>query len=173
MNKKEFRDLINICVSKKEFIRFGSGNGWYDTSYYYLLAQGMYNETMLSHWCNTTNDSILIPELNNPIDLFEKEIVKVKNVLNEHPDVMITHVCPVSEAIAFPDKYKNDRTSGYYCFDGLHLIDPVNNPKVPKFWIHGHIHSSSEFKIYETTHLRNPLGYPGEIKEFELKTFEI
>ena len=150
-------------------IKFGGAMGWYDGSYYYKLSQGMYQETMMSHWCNYTNDARLIPRLNDPMTLFNIEIKKIKSVLNEHPDIMISHVCPISEGITFNEKYKTDRGSGYYCFDGLHLIDPINNSKPPKFWIHGHIHDKKEFKIYKTTHLRNPLGYPKEKHDFKLQ----
>ena len=154
-------------------IKFGGAMGWYDASYYYKLSQGMYSETMLSHWCNYSNDSKLIPSLNDPMSLFNIEIEKIKKVLNEHPDVMISHMCPVSEGITFTGKHKTDRGSGYYCFDGIHLIDPMHNPKPPKIWVHGHIHDSKEFKIHNTLHVRNPLGYPKDNPNFKLKYLEI
>ena len=150
-------------------VKFGGAMGWYDASYYYKLSQGMYQGTMISHWCNYTNDSKLIPGLNDPMILYNKEIEKIKSVLNEHPDIMISHVCPISESISFNGKYKMDKSSGYYCFNGLHLIDPTNNIKPPKFWIHGHIHDPHEFEIYETKHLRNPLGYPKDNPDFKLQ----
>jgi len=150
-------------------IKFGGAMSWYDCSYYYKIAQGMYQGDVSNHWKNYSNDARLIPELDYPTMLYNKEIIKVKNVLNEHPDIMISHVCPISESISFNGKHKMDKSSGYYCFNGLHLIDPVDNLKPPKFWIHGHIHDSHEFEIYETKHLRNPLGYPNETSNFELK----
>lgn len=168
--KAEFLDG-NIVEYKG--VKFGGCMAWYDCSYYYKLSKGMYSETMLSHWNNYTNDSNLIPRLNDPMVLFEKEIKKVKSVLDEQPDIMITHICPVSDAIAFNKVYKLEKSSGYYCFDGLDLIDPIYNVKPPKFWIHGHMHDTNEFTIYKTTHLRNPVGYPGEKNDFILKSFEI
>lgn len=178
----EFKEMVNPleniyfldgnCVTLNG-VKFGGAGGWYDSSYYHKLSLGLYSETMVSHWCNYTNDSNFIPGLNDPMVLFKIEIEKIKKVINEHPDIMITHFCPVSEGISFDGKYKTDRGSGYYCFDGLRLFSPLDNPKPPKIWIHGHIHSSKEFKIYDTLHVRNPVGYPGENKNFEIKHLEI
>ena len=169
LNPLEDTYFLDGDIVTLDGIKFGGAGGWYDGSYYYKLSQGMYSETMMSHWCDYSNDSRRIPGLNDPMTLFDIEIEKIKNVLDEHPDIMISHFCPVSEGITFDGIYKTDRGSGYYCFDGLHLIDPMNNPKPPKYWIHGHLHNFKEFEIYNTIHTRNPLGYPGEYRDVKLK----
>lgn len=145
---------------------FAGAMGWYDCSYYYRLAQGLYSETMLSHWCSYSNDSNRIPELNNPLDLFELERPKVIAALATNPDVMITHMCPISDPIAVDPRFQFDRGTGYYCFDST----PLGTAPI---WIHGHMHDSHTFTLNGTTHMRNPLGYPNESRNFRLKSFTL
>jgi len=147
-------------------IKFGGAMGWYDCSYYYKLTQGMYMETMLGHWKNYSNDAHKIPKLKDPSDIFSIEIKKIEKVIKQKPDVMITHFCPISESIVMKSPYKNDRGSGYYCFDGSRFWDTKD---APKLWIYGHMHDNFEIEIFNTHFSRNPLGYNGENKEFELK----
>ena len=44
----------------------------------------------------------------------------------------------------------------------------------PKFWIHGHMHNTSDYMIAGTNVLCNPRGYNDENFEFDVnKIFEI
>jgi Icc-related predicted phosphoesterase len=154
-------------------IKFGGAMGWYDGSFYRKMSPNMYCEPMESHWKKTMNDANLIPMLKDPLTLFASEIKKIKKVLAEQPTIMISHVCPISESIAIEQKFKMDKSSGYYTFDGLELIDPIYNEKPPIIWIHGHMHDEHEFETYQTTHLRSPLGYPGDNDNFKLSYIDL
>jgi len=149
-------------------VKFAGCMAWYDCSYYYKLDR-TYIEDAKTHWKNYSNDSNLIPGITNPLDIWEDEKPKIIKAIETKPDIMITHFCPVSEGIAMSNKYKLDKGTGYYCFDGLDLVDKYK----PKYWIHGHMHDTKEFEIYDTKFLRNPVGYPNESKGFEIKEFEI
>ena len=148
---------------------FGGAMGWYDLSYAYKLGN-MYGMNILDYWNNYSNDSNLIPTLKDPFSIFNIEIKKIKKVLALNPDVMISHICPVSESIVFDSPYKTKRSSAFYCFDGLDYIQDAKNMK---HWFYGHIHNKKIFDIYQTTFYRNPLGYPGENDFFELNYIEI
>jgi len=149
-------------------IKIGGCTSWYDGSWLHKTP-GMYNTNIEELWKNSMNDAHRIPGIKSLYDIWAIEYPKIKKVIQQSPDVMITHVCPVSEGIAFTDEYKMDKTNTFYCFDGLGMIEEYK----PKFWVHGHIHSTKTFDIYGTTILRNPLGYPGENKDFEVLSFEI
>ena len=164
--------LDGECV-EIEGVKFGGAMGWYDGSYYYKMNQGMYTEDILTHWKSYLNDFHRIPGLKDFRDLFKIEIEKIKNALAQKPDIMISHMCPVSEAIAVQDKFKFDKGSGYYMFDGLHLVDDLHCSNPPKYWVHGHMHDSKEFEIYKTKFIRNPLGYPRDNTDFSLKYLDV
>lgn len=158
--------LLNGDSVTIDSFKFAGATGWYDCSYYYALSQGLYSETMLSHWCSYTNDARNIPTLNNPLDLLALELPKIVSALSTSPDVMITHFCPISAPIAIAPAHALDRGTGYYCFDSTTLGSaPI--------WVHGHMHNSNSFTHNSTTHLRNPLGYPSESYPFTLKSFDL
>jgi len=149
-------------------IKIGGCTSWYDGSWYYKVS-GMYSNNIEEFWKQSMNDVYRIPSIKSLYDIWKIESPKIKKVIEQRPDIIITHVCPVSEGIAFSDKFRNNLSSAFYCFDGLELIEKYK----PKFWVHGHIHDTKKFDIYDTTIVRSPLGYPGENKNFEVKSFEI
>ena len=150
-------------------VRFAGTMGWYDCSYYYKLSQGLYSETMLGHWMSYTNDARLIPELNNPLDLWDIERAKIITALETKPQVMVTHFCPITHPVAIAPRFATDRGTGYYCFDSA----PLTTEHSPEFWIHGHMHDRHSFQQDGTQHLRNPLGYPSERTGTKIQFFNI
>lgn len=167
--KNEVSHLTNVHILQGDHVdidgfRFAGAMGWYDCSYYYRCAQGLYTETVLSHWCSYTNDSRRIPTLNDPFDLFATEKLLIDKALATEPDVMITHFCPISDPIAIEPRFQNDRSTGYYCFDYQQVLADISSR--PAIWVHGHMHAHHEFHLGKTLHYRNPLGYPGEKSNF-------
>jgi len=158
-------DIIEI-----ENIKIGGAISWYDGSWYYKTNK-MYNTNIIEIWRTTMNDANYIPEIKDFYDLWMSERKKIINVLEQKPDIMITHVCPVAERIVFNDIYANKISNAFYCFDGLEMIDKYK----PKYWVYGHMHDLKEINIYDTTLLRNPLGYPTESqkKDFKLKSIKL
>lgn len=75
-------------------------------------------------------------------------------------DVVVTHHLPSKRSVASPYK-----TSALNCFFLCDVEDIIKNRK-PKFWIHGHTHSSCDYMIGRTRVLCNPFGYRGENRSF-------
>jgi len=149
-------------------IKIGGCTSWYDGSFFYSM-NNMYSTNIDALWKMSSNDANRIPGIKSLYDIWKIEQLKIKKAIEQRPDIMITHVCPVLDGVAFSDKYKTDKTNAFYCFDGLNMIQEYK----PKFWVHGHIHDTKSFDIDFTTILRNPLGYPGENKNFKVPYFEV
>jgi len=185
MNKKyttpyaRLEELVTLLADEKDIhyldgstiiidgIKFGGAMGWYDGAYYYKYAQGMYGESIMSYWCNYTNDANLIPCLYNFMDMYDSEIIKVDEVLGEKPDVMVTHFCPTIQEEAIAPKYQGSRATGFYCFEGTERMKGI------KYWVHGHMHDRLDTTINGTRLLRNPIGYPKENAYPMIHTFSI
>lgn len=83
-------------------------------------------------------------------------------------DVMVTHHLPGYQLI--DDCFRGNPLNRFYVCDMLH----EDFRKRPAVWIHGHSHSTMDVVIGNTRHVRNPLGYRGENKQFNVKaTIEI
>ena len=85
-------------------------------------------------------------------------------------DVVITHHLPSKRSIS-PD-YKDDPLNAYFFCDLEELIIE----RRPAVWVHGHTHTSFDYKIGSTRIVCNPFGYAGHGKnsEFDMdKTIEI
>jgi predicted phosphodiesterase len=71
--------------------------------------------------------------------------------------VVITHHAPHPESI--PLKYKGDLLSAAFASN----LEKVIEPSGVALWIHGHIHTVSDYQIRKTRVLCNPRGYPNEV----------
>lgn len=89
-------------------------------------------------------------------DLLESELFKT----NTLPIVVITHYLPSYKLI--DDKYKGMDSNCLFASHYDHLIKLIN----AKYWIHGHTHTKGVHKIEETFCVVNPVGYPGENKDY-------
>jgi Icc-related predicted phosphoesterase len=70
--------------------------------------------------------------------------------------IIVTHHAPSMQSV--PEKNKNDIVSAAYASNLDWLVEKLS----PKFWIHGHIHESSDYTMGSTRVVCNPRGYPGE-----------
>ena len=95
----------------------------------------------------------------NPEDM-EKEFQKSYDFLSFHlkntPEnvehkIVVTHFAPHRKSV--PAKYAHDLISSYSSND----LDNVMG--FSDYWIHGHIHNSSNYEVYGTKVLCNPRGY--------------
>ncbi|HEY8096158.1 MAG TPA: metallophosphoesterase [Methylobacter sp.] len=71
-------------------------------------------------------------------------------------DVVITHHLPSHRSV--PLKYIADPGNCYFVCD----MEGVIFESTPSFWIHGHTHSSFDYKLGETRIIANPRGYGNE-----------
>lgn len=72
-------------------------------------------------------------------------------------NIVITHHAPSIQSV--PEQYKEDVVSAAYASNLEDVITKFN----PLYWIHGHMHNSSEYMVGDTRVICNPKGYPGEI----------
>lgn len=82
-------------------------------------------------------------------------------------DIVITHHAPSYKSVS--DVYKGDKLNACYASDLDLMIEDLS----PALWIHGHMHSASDYHIYNTRVISNPLGYPGESKEFNFVSVDL
>jgi Icc-related predicted phosphoesterase len=76
--------------------------------------------------------------------------------LDKQTNIVITHHAPSQKSL--PEEHKENVISSAYASNLEHLIQKYN----PKYWIHGHLHNSSDYQIGETQVICNPRGYPKE-----------
>lgn len=85
-------------------------------------------------------------------------------------DIILTHHAPSAKSInaryhGYPDSVLNP------CFASN--LDWLVEQLAPKYWIHGHMHDPTEYKIGETTVLCNPKGYPRENPHWDWLYLEV
>jgi predicted phosphodiesterase len=71
--------------------------------------------------------------------------------------VVITHHAPSRRSI--PEPFKNDLLSAAYASD----LDALIERSGVTLWVHGHTHSSSDYRIGDTRVICNARGYPDEL----------
>jgi len=86
------------------------------------------------------------------VQWLDKALERLKGQTN----VVVTHHAPSKTSI--PDELKEDVISSAYASNLEHLI----HKHQPAYWIHGHLHNSSNYTIGNTRILCNPRGYKGE-----------
>ena len=99
------------------------------------------------------------------IRMHNKSKKYIENVCKENPDkkiVVVTHHAPSSKSI--PEEYKADDLSAAFASNLEEIIAKYDNLKL---WCHGHIHNNTDYNLYGTRIVANPLGYPGENPKFD------
>ncbi|WEK71385.1 MAG: metallophosphoesterase [Candidatus Chryseobacterium colombiense] len=71
-------------------------------------------------------------------------------------NIVVTHHAPSIHSV--PEQYKNDPVTSAYASNLEDLIQEYQ----PLYWIHGHIHTPSDYKIGATKITCNPHGYIDE-----------
>lgn len=84
------------------------------------------------------------------VHFIRNELERLKNQVN----VVVTHHAPCT--LSINDKYKGDNLNAGYVTDLTNIMADF----VPEIWIHGHMHDSFDYTVYETRVLCNPKGYP-------------
>ena len=79
-------------------------------------------------------------------------------------DVIVTHHAPSAKSIA--EKYRGEQHAAMnraYYSD----MDDVVEQSGAKLWVHGHMHTATDYMIGGTRVVLNPRGYPGEATGFD------
>jgi Icc-related predicted phosphoesterase len=74
--------------------------------------------------------------------------------------VVLTHHAPHFNSVA--ERYRSDILTAAYASD---LTDVIETGR-PDLWLHGHIHTSSDYRVGETRIIANPHGYGPENAAF-------
>lgn len=154
--------LLNGNIIEYKGIKFGGAMGWYDGSYAKKMSAELSDKKINDRWKEISNDYKFILNLKDYRVMYLPELSKINRIVEE-VDVMITHINPLSEPIAFSEKYKKNPDNAFFAFDGEKFLQKTS----AKYWIHGHTHVPWNFSLYETKILTNPLGYPKESSKRE------
>lgn len=168
----------------KEYVVRCSGNhDWYGDSYDFVkvytnqIVEIIHDTVFISCtlWCNWQGEKLTLDDLktwyptlndfhhieglnhNTVVDLFNSDFKFIKNSIEKYKDkkiVIVTHFAPSKKSIHH--KYEGDRANRYFVNDLDDFI--LANPNI-KCWIHGHTHSSLDYKIGECRVICNPRGY--------------
>jgi len=163
--------LLDGNIVEINGIRFGGAMGWYDGTYIMKYFNTFYlqNITIINNkWRELMSfDRKNISHINNFYTLFEQELPKIEAIYKKS-DVIITHINPSNLKEHQNPEYKNEYSTGFFCFDGIEFLKNTT----AKFWIFGHTHAKVDYEYKNTQVLSNPLGYPNENFSFKMQTFE-
>lgn len=81
--------------------------------------------------------------------------------------VVITHHAPSRKSL--PDPLQKDLMSAAYVSN----LDEFVSDSNAKFWIHGHLHTPSDYTLGKTRVLCNPKGYPDEYNDRFIPDFVV
>lgn len=90
------------------------------------------------------------------MDRFRKEAEWLKST---QADVIVTHFPPFLESVH--SKFAGNQFNPYFVNDMETFVKEQFSVK-PQIWIHGHTHSTFDYKIDTIRVVSNPIGYPGE-----------
>ena len=68
-------------------------------------------------------------------------------------DIVITHHLPTGKSV--PPQFVNSTLNRFFVCDAENII----TGRMPALWIHGHTHSSNDYRIGESRIICNPFGY--------------
>lgn len=74
-------------------------------------------------------------------------------------NIVVTHHAPNIRSV--PEHYRSDIVTAAYASDLSKFISEHN----PNYWLHGHLHNSSNYHLGACNVLSNPKGYPGEVND--------
>lgn len=167
MDIQDLYELIDLCVEepKENIVKIGGGMAWYDGTYCNKVSAFCNPLELLKRY---SNDSVLIKGCGDFYDILKVEKPKIENIY-KYCDIILTHINPMPFPRFVPEEFRQDASTGFYCFDGEKMVDETS----AKFWVFGHQHFALEMEVYDTTLLCNALGYPSENVSARVKQYEI
>lgn len=175
--------LLN-CPSDKLRILHRRGENLFENMNIFgctLWTDYMYDSEMMKRCSAYMNDNRLIRKnglIATPQDLQAEhrlDLIALKHHLdmcrhNLEDTIVVTHHLPSYSSI--DPRYKNSPINAAFASDLDYLIEEYRD--VIRIWIHGHTHSSLDYKLHDTRILCNPKGYGDENPNFNpLLTIEV
>ena len=163
---KEAAQDSNVFVLENSFadiegIRFHGTTLWTDFSIFGNPVQyGMICQSVMNDYKKIKRD----PSYSKmrTVDIFkihqfsklwlQQSLEEAKGMKN----IVVTHHAPSIHSV--PEQYKNDPVTSAYASNLEDLIQEYQ----PLYWIHGHIHTPSDYEIGATKIICNPHGYIDE-----------
>lgn len=167
MRKDTEKDIILLDgdVIELEGIKIGGAMGWYDTMYDveviqpYISPYSGLTRDVYDAWSHAMNDyKYILPIKPTYKHITDREHTKIRKVLAQNPDIMLTHICPVIGDEYVAPIYRGDRDNTFYQMDFRKEILEYK----PKAWVYGHQHKKAEYTYGDTKLCLNPYGYPSE-----------
>lgn len=176
--KEKLSELPNITlldgtVAKYGNIKIGGTMGFNDFS----VGSALYPHTKSElkkewlHWFDNVNWRY---KNNNPDLILHDELLKLSKIIQQKPDIVMTHFIPT--AVGIPKKYQAEITNAFFYFNADDFLAKMKSNSI---WHCGHTHDSSK-KVHcvksglltkKINLLVNPVGYPFETnKTFSLKS---
>jgi Icc-related predicted phosphoesterase len=122
-----------------------------------LLAGDIDTRRRAPIWAAQTFSRRLEPQ--DQLRLHEVSRIFLEDELGKHFDgitIVMTHHAPSLRSL--PPGHRRDPLTPAYASDLEHLIERFR----PALWVHGHVHSSSDYVIGGTRVICNPRGYADE-----------
>lgn len=107
-------------------------------------------------WRATTRERFMPA---HALDLHIESAVAIDALLAapfDGPTIVVTHHAPSPRSIA--RRYQGNGLNPAFCSD---LMDMIARHQ-PLAWVHGHMHSSADYRVGRTRVLNNPHGYGNE-----------
>lgn len=166
--QRETAHIPNFTVLEKEHITLGDtvvigATLWSDIT---VLAAEFMNDyrAMRFHQSNPRRANYL-DTLSVHMDSVEY-IKTILSIFENKNKVIVTHFAPSFKSVA-PYFHNSPVNSGYYT-DLEWLAEKTD------YWVHGHMHNSSDYMIGDCRVLCNPVGYDGELnKDYKDLIFEV
>lgn len=181
---KEFKFLENSCYyDKKENILFIGATLWTDfnldkNQHFSMSAAELYMNDYQFKCIKTLknkeyekdnkieaknrwNDGIRKLQPQDTLNFFNKSLKYIQKTINKYKQkydvkkiVIITHHAPCTLSIS--PMFKGQFTNSYYVSNLSNFI--LDNPEI-KLWIHGHLHTPSDYMLGNCRVVCNPRGY--------------
>ena len=87
------------------------------------------------------------------LEFIRETIRAFRSTISDLKVVVLTHHAPHYNSIGI--QYRDSNLNGAYFSDLSTTIEELK----PNYWLHGHVHSSNNYKIFDTTVISNPRGY--------------
>lgn len=139
--------VLDGDVIEVDSIKIGGAMGWYDASYvfYNLNTYNTKDKKYILNLWNNFLDSKKIKGFEDFYEIFNIEIKKIKKISSE-ANIIISHFMPLIKPSFIQPFFRDNDTTGFYCFNGEEFLFNDN----VKVWIYGHIHDiNGNFFLYD------------------------
>ena len=151
-------NLKNVFLLNKNYIKIGDwtfvgGTLWTDFRLFNTPSISAETaEYYMNDYRNIKYDGYKRLRAKDTLIEFNKTLSEIKNVKGENI-IVVTHHAPSLKSVRI-DFTTNSVTPAY----ASNLEEEIRALR-PKYWIHGHLHTASDYQIGDTRVMSNPFGY--------------